>query len=631
MIHFDREVWTTVFYWEGGIIREIFKPALKYLVYLLTVFGLQKAFGNLEFGTDRHSLMMITSFLVFLLVFRVNSTHANHRHVALEVNHVFSIMESLIDFCCSSLAGAKPEEDPHLQRQHAEHAIVAKLNAIRLSLAYAISFVFHSCIITAVTEMQGEIDEASLKDLVFLRHRLQGLLYSKEMRLVDQAISIVQEQVLSMESSDARSWCPPSFMNQQREDDQPVYRGEACRHRPGGEQCGKVVLGKEVALDGPDEEDAQDSSVLPLPKVIMPMLLMSLKRGIGQPWGYPERLWSIFSNHLVHMKTSLAVIDSMCATPTPLPYVQLCHLLVLIFGIFYPLTIPITDGAIDTLVMPFLIFCTIEGFQSLGKMLETPTGHDVTDLNFFELLHNLEIQAKAAFDSTEKYAHLITDSLDLPMKSFNFTLGKEPRKRCVELEGLPRHFSAYFHWLPMPVTILETLLRAHGHADALRQAESCKGKAQLSQLLRLTVNKMEGRNTYTSLMGGPEESQEVLDALEAIRQDPNIFSHYLVFAGVHDPERSRSSVAASTGCSSPTSQSQSATDSHAAWKRRVGTVLHDHAAAKLFGVNVSDSERSSLGTFRDVDPDLETPLYPDLEERRTPSYTSFSAGPFEAL
>lgn len=588
MIHFNRETWTTVFYWEGGIISYITKPALYYAVYLGIIVGFQNAFGNVNLTIDRSSLGMIMNFLVFLLVFRVNATHRNHQRAAMEVNHFFSTLESLIELCCVSIAGPKTTDPLEVQLAHAEAALVTKLNVIRMSLAFAVSFVFHSTMITAVTECQGEMSEVSLQDLIFLRHRLQGLLYTKEMHMVDKAICIVQEEQSPPDPEQNHCWT----WWQGHSDEGPghIYRGEVRRHQPSEHDRSHWLLG--ASLEGSEDTEQIDPnasiSLLHLPKVIMPMLMLALKEAVGKPWGFNDRAWSMFSRYLMAAKFSISVIHSMSATPTPLPYVQLSHLLVLIFAIFYPLTIDVDSGLCDTLVMPLVIFFTIQGFDQLAKMLESATGHDVTDLNFMELIHNLEIQAKYAFDSSEIYQAALQESLEMPIRSFNFRAAKESMIPRVQLKGLPRPFSSYFQWIPMPTVILESLFQAHGHADALQQVSRCKGKAKLRKLLRMAMHRQHGGSIYNSLEEG-DDDEDVGEAVKLIRQDPNLFSHYLVFSGVYNHRGSLHD-----------SEAPHERQAHATWKHHVGGILAGHSAGRLFGRGPDESDRSALTTFRDI-------------------------------
>ena len=72
MIRFDREVWTTCFYWHGGIIKEVAQPSLIYLAYVSALYLFQRYTGFPEtVAVQANNLKALISFLVFLLVFRV--------------------------------------------------------------------------------------------------------------------------------------------------------------------------------------------------------------------------------------------------------------------------------------------------------------------------------------------------------------------------------------------------------------------------------------------------------------------------------------------------------------------------------------------------------------------------------
>merc|ERR1712050_512275 len=115
----------------------------------------------------------------------------------------------------------------------------------------------------------------------------------------------------------------------------------------------------------------------------------------------------------------------------------------------------------------------------------TPTGHDSTDLNFMEMLHGLEVHVKYVFDVSERHADVLSQDMLRPLESFNFSCAGKASTGDVPKETQPpRHFEHYFHWLPIPMIVVETMLRAHGHVDFHNSFECCKRSQSVRQLLR---------------------------------------------------------------------------------------------------------------------------------------------------
>merc|ERR1719453_2658135 len=84
------------------------------------------------------------------------------------------------------------EEAPLSPRVASGLAIAAKVNVIRLVIAYATSMVLHFQLLDAASDSAGEIDDVAMKQVLFLYCRLRALLYEEEMSLLDDALSVVR-------------------------------------------------------------------------------------------------------------------------------------------------------------------------------------------------------------------------------------------------------------------------------------------------------------------------------------------------------------------------------------------------------------------------------------------------------
>merc|ERR1719375_946227 len=99
-------------------------------------------------------------------------------------------------------------------------------------------------------------------------------------------------------------------------------------------------------------------------------------------------------------------------SPTPLPYLQHCRMLFLIFSIAFPLSMETSKGFFFNIGLPLMIFWAIMGFEVLAASLENPLGNDEVDMNLFEKIHSLEVNAEQIFDATEVYDGSLHEALE---------------------------------------------------------------------------------------------------------------------------------------------------------------------------------------------------------------------------
>jgi hypothetical protein len=486
--------------------------------------------------------------------------------------------------------------------------VVAKVNCIRLVLAFAVAAVMHCHLACAAYDEMGLLTEEEVERCVFLYHRLQGLLYPEEMDVVDRAVNVCCQEVRTRGAANSirrsifkrlfKMYTADAHMNRLGS---TTYHTEVSRHCRSGNNAGaQRLLGREEA------GYAEDSSVVPLPKIILPMVLRAVMQPLDMAWGYPRGLQNLFWRQCQAVMLSFAQMDDLICNPTPLAYLQHCRVLLVFFAICYPLSIDVSEGTLDNIIMPFAIFWAILGFDVLAYLMENPLGNKPTDVNLLQRVHALELQVEQAFNSTEMHADQLQRALLRPLEDFGLAAGlvgsspvgsspspqagtgrrsndagdrfieASPQRPSLPADTPPlagysddnplRNFASYFHWVPIPTLILEGLVWDHGHAEVLNPRllkEVVRSLRARFRLMRVQwrAHKDEG-GTYhlvgadppvaesNAVQSGPDEVQETPEhaleesVIEAHCKDPNIFADYLVFVGACRSGQLRQSLGA---------------------------------------------------------------------------------------
>eukprot|EP00928_Gymnodinium_smaydae_P093891 TRINITY_DN7824_c0_g2_i1.p1 TRINITY_DN7824_c0_g2~~TRINITY_DN7824_c0_g2_i1.p1 ORF type:complete len:315 (-),score=65.92 TRINITY_DN7824_c0_g2_i1:480-1424(-) len=293
MLRYRRGTYATAFYWWGGINQLIVGPCMAYGCLVAFIYICQVKFDS-KMELNASCLHSLASFVVFLLVFRLNQCMARYNEGKQGVFDLFLTLEDIMSTACFSLKGrdGAPKEKAS---EYGELAICAKINIVRLTMAFGISFMIHCRIVEAVSDAAGELEEEVMEQLLFLHTRLQGLLYAKEMELVDRALYITCELA----------------------ENGNKLQTEVCRHHLAGELQGDPVVG--------DLGDEDGKTVAPLPKVTLMLLRHALMHPVCKVWGYPERLINVFVGMSTQIVGHLGSLHNVMAIPVPLLYIQHCR------------------------------------------------------------------------------------------------------------------------------------------------------------------------------------------------------------------------------------------------------------------------------------------------------------------
>lgn len=623
MIRFNRVAWLAVFYWWGGLNRHLLHSTLAYLVFLLVVYAVSYTTG-LVLQTSVENIRLLGSFVVFLLVFRLNQCFTRQHEGKEGTVQLFTQCENIISLCCTNLRGSNEnalskEEDFGFGdeveaavkiRGYTELAVATKINCVRLTLALAISVALHWRFIEAESTASGELSERSLNVVMFLYCRLQELLYPEEMALVDEAIWVSREEISRAQGIHGRlrrAAVRASAGCNQPEAKRYLYRANAnifrLRHLcMGDREDRELLLGHVKKRSNRDPEDPESMSeiegvaIASLPKIISNMLLDALGQPLNQPWGYPERIMNNTLRTVQGLMWDFGKLNNLIEMPLPLSYYQHCRIMLLIYAVCIPLTVDPSSGLVDNVIMPFLIFWALMGFEVLAELIENPLSDEETDIDIMQMIHSIEVHASHTFELTERRRAQVRHALRRPLKDFGMIAGKELLAPEVNLNAPKSSFLSFFHWKAMPTLLIESSLVHHGHADALHEAHFLtRMTGSLRPLLRQSLRRMHRGDAYHRLgQNAPEDEAKEQFSVE----DFGVISHYLVFAGTQfsrDPtsgggDHTPGSSAASTDARS------FAHEQNKQFQERAANLLRRNSAASLFAVTgPEDSARSIVG------------------------------------
>jgi hypothetical protein len=276
-------------------------------------------------------------------------------------------------------------------------------------------------------------------------------------------------------------------------------------------------------------------------------------------------------------------LESLVQSPTPLPYLQHCRLLFIIFVIAHPLSMDASSGFCVNVVLSLTLFWAIRGFQVLSKRLENPMGNDEADLNLYDKLHSLEVSAEHAFDISADTTSDIRGSLRWTEQwvatGQTSPVAPPPLQPCKKT----RTFRNYFRWMPIPTIMLRHMMESHGeveiiHARRWTFAYLCCCIHGTRQALRRVLWRMDGDRLYQAVDPGDEDDKH-------FNSDPRFFCHYLEFIGSLKAE---SRISHGTdGCAESALCDK--------WLRNATHLLGRNPACSLLSkVDDEDTERSNM-------------------------------------
>lgn len=572
MIKFRRYALGSLFYWWGGIHRHLWKPALAYLILTALMYSLQ-SHASAEMEVEASGIHMLGSVTMFLLVFRLNQAMIRYNEGRLVVARVFQCLDSMISQWCSFVTGsgqtalsdfhAPQPVDAEAARSADELALIVKVHFIRLIMACAVAMIMNCKLAEAAAENAGEIEDDALNYIIFLHGRLQALLYTEEMNIVDRSFCINCEELADTHS----------------------YRVEINKLKLRDAASGDRLFGKWQHSPTMGEY----CLAAPIPNLIMNMILNLLREVTDKPWGINARIVSKLMNLSQSVLEGVSHIDTLITQPMPLPYLQHGRMLMTLYAVLYPWTIDPSLGWLENVVFPVFTFWAMLGLETLAGMMENPIGITEADLDLLEMLHRLEVSAAYSFDMSQDDRLQLQRALVRMAESSDVFNSKRPTLRQPSSDtqdsriSRPVRFESFFKWMPMPTILMEQVLENHGRVDIAHRAWCESGFTfSMRRELRKALRRHKG-NVYHELGRGSDaelsdeqERHAHGSALGTIQRDPTVYCHYLCFIGVRHPDYAEHVQ-------------------HEAWKQHVCSLLKGHPAASLVTVQAEDdSERSVL-------------------------------------
>ncbi|CAE8641703.1 unnamed protein product [Polarella glacialis] len=90
---------------------------------------------------------------------------------------------------------------------------------------------------------------------------------------------------------------------------------------------------------------------------------------------------------------SIEDINVIIATPLPLPYANLCKLLLTLWMFSFPFVEDFSVGLFGGITIPIVIMGSLLAIDLISTELENPFGDDTNDLDLIEQIHILECEA----------------------------------------------------------------------------------------------------------------------------------------------------------------------------------------------------------------------------------------------
>merc|ERR1719161_599695 len=209
-----------------------------------------------------------------------------------------------------------------------------------------------------------------------------------------------------------------------------LYRATANVFRLRDVTSSELLLGRidKPSRDPKDPEsvfDVEGTAVACVPKILSNMLLDAVGQPLNQPWGFPERVLNSILRTLQATMFDLEKLNNLITMPLPLSYHQHCRIMLLIFATCIPLTVDPAAGLVDNVIMPFLIFWALMGFEILAELIENPLSDEETDIDIMQMIHSVEVHASHTFELTERHRAQARHALRRPFVDFGMAAGKE--------------------------------------------------------------------------------------------------------------------------------------------------------------------------------------------------------------
>jgi len=552
MIQFDREEWwVPVFVWHGGVLHSCALTVTLYVCYCTGVYHLMTHYDLSREFSFHHSAL--AGFVSFLYIFRLNQCHHRYMTGKALTADLFSELKSLLSSYCTTLNGdtvdrclgwdlhldafkftnvkrssstleklglekidERKEEEELNQRilAHRNLAAAAKVNMTRLIIAFAVSFKLHCMFLDAFCSRLGRLEDEVLDLALFNLARVRALLYADERHWLDKILQVytLDGGEVSMESNPYQEERKPHLVDYNR-------------HRPNS-----MTQGRSHVLHNRTIGDASPTS---FPVYFAQLMRLCLKLPLSKPWGYPERMLNVCDGYVARIMTAVEHLDQLITMPLPLPYLQHCRILLLIYAATLPTNIHMGTGCAANVFQCTCAFFALIGFDIVAQNLENPLGDDDTDLNTMEMIHELEVAANNIFQMSELGSSDLLLAQRQTLEVFDMKDTLEKLRPGIPSDNPRTHeFEAYFSWVTLPDGIMEYIETRCGHTNAILPTRGFNllvrcWRCLVSCCCRRSSARIPG-GVYKAMHGPSEVANSRRGSFQDGKEDHTLMRFYLV-------------------------------------------------------------------------------------------------------
>jgi len=367
MIYYDEHSWVELVLRYHGTAWE----STWHLVLMIFIFSLAFYLAELQLdyqlASEGHTIFAST--MSYLLVFRANNASERYWLGRGYLTQLFlGLREFVMSMCVTCRGGqaaqawlekrASKYTRSHLEDAYDIRASMARVNAIRLVLAFVVSLKLHTriCYNGLVT---GSINSQEKWYVDWYRLRLRCLVTRQEFEELNDLIPIIGEEHVTR----GAPFLTPEFM--------------------------------EEALLPPEFECIYEVDTTPdmrQPLAILFKMWIEITKHMNEPWGFKERFAKDFLNTCHTCSVLFESITMVVTTPIPFPYVHLCKVLLVCFLIMTPLVVDTSLGFFANVILPTAVAMSLLGIDAIAAELENPFGDDANDLDIVRGISVLEAE-----------------------------------------------------------------------------------------------------------------------------------------------------------------------------------------------------------------------------------------------
>lgn len=367
MIYYDERSWRQLVLRFRGTAWE----STWHLVLMTFLLSLFVYLGDLKYdcqiAAEGHTIYAST--MSYLLVFRANNASERYWLGRCYLTSLFLGLREFVMGMCITCRGGQSSQ-AWLTKRASKYtrckiedaydirASMARVNAIRLVLAFVVSLKLHTriCYNGLLT---GRLTSEEKWYVDWYRLRLRCLVTRQEFEELNDLIPIIGEEHVTR----GAAYMTPQFL--------------------------------EEALEPPefDQEYLVDTTPdMRQPLAILFKMWIEITKHMNEPWGFKERFAKEFLGTCHQCSVLFESITMVITTPIPFPYVHLCKCLLVFFLLMTPLVIDPELGLFANVFLPTAVAMSLLGIDAIATELENPFGDDANDLDIVRCIGTLEAE-----------------------------------------------------------------------------------------------------------------------------------------------------------------------------------------------------------------------------------------------